>query len=175
MLPSIFCQNFYCGHVSTRSLWIYQQPQRQPLKPTGIWHKIENDYKTFIPTPLPLFSFSDHLSSICLSICLSVHPSVCKFFHIFIFSRTIGPISTKPGTKHPWMKGIQVCSNEGSRPFPRGDNYEIEKIHWQNKKKSSSPETLSQFQPNLAQSILQMKNKSILIKFFFLFLINYMI
>ena len=32
-------------------------------------------------------------------------------------------------TKHPWVKGIQVCSNEGPRPFPRGDNYEIVKIH----------------------------------------------
>ena len=54
-------------------------------------------------------------------------------FHIFIFfSRTTGPISTKLGTKHPWVKGIQVCSNEGPRPFPRGDNYEIVKIHWWN-------------------------------------------
>ena len=31
------------------------------------------------------------------------------------FSRTTGPISTKIGTKHPWVKGIQVCSNE--EPF----------------------------------------------------------
>ena len=49
-----------------------------------------------------------------------------------IFSRTTGPISTKLGTKHPWVKEIQVCSNEGPRPFPRGDNYEIAKIHWRN-------------------------------------------
>ena len=56
-------------------------------------------------------------------------------FHIFIFfSRTTGPISTKLGTKHPWMKWIQVCSNEGPCPFPRGDNYEIAKIHWRNLK-----------------------------------------
>ena len=48
------------------------------------------------------------------------------------FSRTTEPISTKLGTKHPWVKGIQVCSNEGPRPFPRGDNYEIVKIHWWN-------------------------------------------
>ena len=27
------------------------------------------------------------------------------------------------------VKGIQVCSNEGPRPFPRGDNFEIVKIH----------------------------------------------
>ena len=24
-----------------------------------------------------------------------------------------GPISTKLGTRHSWVKGIQVCSNEG--------------------------------------------------------------
>ena len=34
--------------------------------------------------------------------------SVCLYtFHIFIFfSRTTGPISTKLGTKYPWLKGI---------------------------------------------------------------------
>ena len=31
---------------------------------------------------------------------------------------------------HPLVKGFQVCSNDGPHPFPRGDNYEIEKIHW---------------------------------------------
>ena len=35
------------------------------------------------------------------------------------------PISTILGTKHHWVNGIQVCSNEGPRPFPRGGNYEI--------------------------------------------------
>ena len=44
------------------------------------------------------------------------------------FSRTTGPIFTKLGTKHPWLMGTQVCSNEGSRPFPRKENYEIAKI-----------------------------------------------
>ena len=82
------------------------------------------------------------------------------------FSRTTEPISTNFGTKHPWIKGNQVCSNEGPHPFPRGHNYERVKIHWQNLK-SSSPEPLDLFQPNLAQSILgwrgfkivQMKNQ----------------
>ena len=45
------------------------------------------------------------------------------------FSRTTEPISTKLGTKHTWVKGIQVCSNDGPYPFPRGDNYKIAKIH----------------------------------------------
>ena len=30
------------------------------------------------------------------------------------------------------MKGIQVCSNEGPRIFPRGDNNEIAKLHGRN-------------------------------------------
>ena len=34
--------------------------------------------------------------------------------------------------KAPLGEGIQVCSNEGPRPFPRGDNYEIAKICWWN-------------------------------------------
>ena len=35
-------------------------------------------------------------------------------------------ISTKLGTKHPLVKGIQFCcSNEGTCPFPREDNYGI--------------------------------------------------
>ena len=38
-------------------------------------------------------------------ISLSVH---LLTLNIFIFSRTSGPISTKLGTKHPWVKGIQV-------------------------------------------------------------------
>ena len=33
------------------------------------------------------------------------------------------------GTKHPYVKGIQVCSKKGRRPFPRGDNYKLAKIH----------------------------------------------
>ena len=48
------------------------------------------------------------------------------------FSRNTGQISTKLGTKHPWVKGTKVCSNEGLCHFPRGDNYEIAKIHWRN-------------------------------------------
>ena len=42
-----------------------------------------------------------------------------------VFFRTTEPISTKLGINHPCVKGIQVCSNEGSRLFPRGDNIEI--------------------------------------------------
>jgi hypothetical protein len=32
--------------------------------------------------------------------------------HLKIFSRNTGPISTRLGIKHPWVKGIQVCSKK---------------------------------------------------------------
>ena len=39
------------------------------------------------------------------------------------------PFSTKLGTKHPWVNIDSIFSSEGPRSFPRGDNYEIAKIH----------------------------------------------
>ena len=45
---------------------------------------------------------------VCLSICLSVNFSNCSSF-----LQNYVPILTKLGTKHPLVKGIQVCSNEG--------------------------------------------------------------
>jgi hypothetical protein len=70
-------------------------------------------------------SFSDRpLSGVRLSVRLSVN------FYIFdFFSRTTGPILTRLGTNHPWVKGIEVCSKEGDSPSPRGDNSERVKIH----------------------------------------------
>ena len=53
----------------------------------------------------------------------------CQLLKIF-FSRTTGPISTKLGTEHHWVKGIQVCWNEGPHLSQRGDSWEIEKTHW---------------------------------------------
>ena len=47
-----------------------------------------------------------------------------------LFSRTSRPISTELGTNHLLMKRIQSYTNEGLLLFPRGDNYEIGKIHW---------------------------------------------
>ena len=40
-----------------------------------------------------------------------------------LFSRTTGSISTELGTKYLWVKGIQICSNEGPRPSQRGGNW----------------------------------------------------
>ena len=51
-----------------------------------------------------------------------------------IFSRITAsePISTKLSTMHLWVKIIQIYSNEGSNPFPKGDNFKIAIIHWRN-------------------------------------------
>ena len=38
------------------------------------------------------------------------------------FSLTTGPISTQPATVHPWVKGIQVCSNEDPLSSHKVDN-----------------------------------------------------
>jgi hypothetical protein len=48
--------------------------------------------------------------------------------HLKIFSITTEPILTKLGTIHPWVKGIQACSNEGDCPSPRKDNSKRVKI-----------------------------------------------
>jgi hypothetical protein len=55
----------------------------------------------------------------------------CKngWCHLKIFSRTTGPILNRLGTNHPWGEEIQVCTNEGDFPSPRGDNWETVKIH----------------------------------------------
>jgi hypothetical protein len=74
----------------------------------------------------PFIKFLAHLSSGELFWLSIVHLSVCPSvnFYIFDFSRTTGPILTRLGTNHFWGEGIQVCSNEGDSPSPRGDNSE---------------------------------------------------
>jgi hypothetical protein len=67
-------------------------------------------------------------SSVCLSVCLSVRLSV-NFYIFDFFSRTTGPILTKLDTNHPWVKGIQVSSNEWDSTSPKGDNSKRVKIH----------------------------------------------
>jgi hypothetical protein len=62
------------------------------------------------------------------SVRLTVCPSV-NFYIFDFFSRTTKPISTRLLTDHPWGKGFQVCSNEGDRPSPRGDNSKRVKMY----------------------------------------------
>ena len=100
-------------------------------------------------------SFSDHLSSVvCLSVCLSVRLSVCKLF-------TFSSSSTEPlGQFQPnlaqnilWWRGFKFVQMKGPALF-KGEIIREQRKYIDKIKKSSSPEPLGQFQPNLAQSIL---------------------
>ena len=67
------------------------------------------------------------------------------------FSRTTGVISTKLGTKHPWVNGgFRFVQTIG-----RALNYKIAKIHRRNSKKMYTPEPLNLFQSTLVQSIVK--------------------
>ena len=61
--------------------------------------------------------------------------TLTEFFKIF-FSRTTEQISTYLGTKNLFVKGIQICSNEGLHHCPRGDNNKRWKIYWRNLKEN---------------------------------------
>ena len=53
-----------------------------------------------------------------------------------------------------WHKALDsIFLYEGPTPSQRGDNYKIVQMHWQ-MLKSSSPELLDRFYPNLTQSLL---------------------
>ena len=51
--------------------------------------------------------------------------------HIIKFLKSSSPEPLGQFQPNLAKMGIQVCSNEGLCPFPRGDNYKIAKIHWQ--------------------------------------------
>jgi hypothetical protein len=54
--------------------------------------------------------------------------------HVFIlkkkFSRTSEPISIKLGTNHPYVKGIQNCTNKGPGTLQKGDNHKNANMRW---------------------------------------------
>ena len=58
---------------------------------------------------------------------MSFQREINKITKYIVFSITMRPISTKLGTKHPTVDGIQVFSYEAPHLFPRGDKSEIEK------------------------------------------------
>jgi hypothetical protein len=45
------------------------------------------------------------------------------------YSRTTGPILTRLGTDHLWVKEIQVCTKKGDSLSPRGNNSKRVKMH----------------------------------------------
>ena len=89
-----------------------------------------SDFYISSPEPKSQVSFSDQNLSVVRGRCHPCWRRCCccrKLFTFSSFSPTTGSISTKLGTKHPWVKGIHVCSNEEPRAFLKGDNYEIAK------------------------------------------------
>ena len=100
-------------------------------------------------------SFSDHLSSVvCLSVRPSVRPSVCKLF-TFSSSSPEPLVQFQPNLTQSILgwRGFKFVQMKGPALF---QGQIITKL-WKyidEIKKSSSPEPLGQFQPNLAQSIL---------------------
>ena len=69
-------------------------------------------------------SFSDHLSSV---VCLSVR--LCNFSHFHLLLKNHWANFNQTWHKVSLYEGVQVCSNEGPRPFQRGDNWEKIKIN----------------------------------------------
>jgi hypothetical protein len=66
-----------------------------------------------------------------IKVCSNKGPGFAKlkWNHLKIcFSRTTWPILSRLGTNH-LCGDIQVCTNEGNCPSPRGDNCKTVKIH----------------------------------------------
>ena len=57
----------------------------------------------------------------------SVDPPDCKLYHFHLLQNHV--VFNQFHRKHPRVKGVQVCSNEGPQPFPRGENSKIVKMH----------------------------------------------
>ena len=90
---------------------------------------INHLFYTFITSlePKVQVTFSNHNEFV------SRHRWCCLCSKLFTLSSSSSEsISTKLGTKHPWVKGIQVCLNKGSIHFPRGENNKIREIHRRN-------------------------------------------
>ena len=74
-------------------------------------------------------SFSDHLSSVRPSVCLSVCLSV-NFSHFHLLLQNHWANFNQTCHKASLGEGDSSLFKWRARPFPRGDNYEIVKIHW---------------------------------------------
>ena len=109
-------------HIRTKhwtKFWFSNSPIffHQVLKALILWHKglVGDGNSIFLQKGI---SFSE----LCpLSVDIFVVAALNKLFTFFIdFYRTTGPVSTKIGTKHFGVMGIQFCSNERPPPFSKG-------------------------------------------------------
>ena len=74
-------------------------------------------------------SISDRLWSICPFVRSFVRPSDCKLSTFSSSPEPQGQFQLNLAQSILGLREIQVSSNERPRPFPRGDIYEITKIH----------------------------------------------
>ena len=113
--------NYQIAKINWQYLKILSRTTAPISTKLGIKHPCKKEIQVFSNKDLCSFPRGDNYEI------EKIHWQHLKVF----FSRIAGPISTKLNTEHLSVKRIQVCSNEGSHPFPRGDNYEIAKISWQ--------------------------------------------
>ena len=94
----------------------------------SITYHLLNNRRHFIAVILPirrktlnnqLYTFSFLTNLIWIESSSGCHPSI-NFSHFHHFLQNHLANFNNLNTKHPWVKGIQVCPNEGSRLFPRG-------------------------------------------------------
>ena len=108
-LSSVVCLSV---HLSVIFSHVYLLLQNHWANFNQNWHKVSlgEENSCFFKWNMKNFSKGDNYEI------LKIHWRNLKI----IFSRTTGPISTKFGTMHPWVKGIRFCSNQGLAGFSKG-------------------------------------------------------
>ena len=110
-------------HFNECFIFFFNKSQGHTLK--GLRQFLKENEKCGIAVWFLITFFRAFLITVCLTL---------NFPHFHLFSQNTTQISTKLGTKQPWVKRIQVCLNEGPPIFPRRDNNKIAKIHSKFKK-----------------------------------------
>lgn len=144
LLLGAFKFNKICSHAVTRVLSLLFSDINMykliHMKKPNLWILFVTDCSEvikFFSSPevkAAQVSFSHHfLSGFGLSFCLPVN-----FLHFQLLLQNHWASFNQTCQNHHWMKGIQICSNEGPHSLLRGDNFKILEICWYFKKKTSS-------------------------------------
>ena len=121
-------QNLFQNGCDTDSYWPSRAITTLPF--LFIVHCMYRDSLKSLLAHLSRRLKSAFLITICsMSVVVVVVVVFPNFSHFHLLLQNHWAISTKLGTKQLWVKETQVCSIEGLCPFPRGNNYEIAKIH----------------------------------------------